>query len=269
MKSIVTIIPVYNKNLSDSELISFNSILINLSSFPICIVTHSDLDLSSFHEFARIKKVSLKIKYFSKNYFESISSYNKLLMSRNFYFTFKAYEYILIAQLDAFIFKRDIAFWINKNYSYIGAPWLDLIGDTCVFKGVGNGGLSLRKISDHLRIFKFYYIFSRLKINFSSHFNQKLTIRFFLLVLLDRIYKTDFKGIHFLFTKYKGYEDTYWGINVPKCFSFFHVPNEMEALGFSFELEPRFCFELNNGELPFGCHAWERYDFDFWKEFIH
>ena len=34
---------------------------------------------------------------------------------------------------------------------------------------------------------------------------------------------------------------------------------------FSFEVFPRRLYEMNNNELPFGCHAFERYDYEFFK----
>ena len=33
----------------------------------------------------------------------------------------------------------------------------------------------------------------------------------------------------------------------------------------SFETEPRICFKRNKYRLPFACHAWARYDLEFWK----
>jgi len=46
------------------------------------------------------------------------------------------------------------------------------------------------------------------------------------------------------------------------------VPEVEEALKFSFGIVPRYCYELNNNELPFGCHAWENYDKAFWEPFL-
>jgi len=38
------------------------------------------------------------------------------------------------------------------------------------------------------------------------------------------------------------------------------VPNMRKAAGFAVELEPQRMMFLNNGELPFGAHQWDRYD---------
>jgi hypothetical protein len=34
------------------------------------------------------------------------------------------------------------------------------------------------------------------------------------------------------------------------------------------ELEPKKAFEMLEGKLPFGCHAWEKREPDFWKPII-
>ena len=47
-----------------------------------------------------------------------------------------------------------------------------------------------------------------------------------------------------------------------------HALEPREALEFSFELAPRYCFMMNGRRLPFGCHAWFRYDREFWEPFL-
>jgi hypothetical protein len=48
----------------------------------------------------------------------------------------------------------------------------------------------------------------------------------------------------------------------------FRVASVEEGLRFAFEVAPRKCFELNAGQLPFGCHAWARYDRAFWEPYL-
>jgi hypothetical protein len=45
----------------------------------------------------------------------------------------------------------------------------------------------------------------------------------------------------------------------------FNLAPPDRALEFGFEVEPRRCFELNGYRMPFGCHAWEKYDRAFWE----
>jgi hypothetical protein len=48
----------------------------------------------------------------------------------------------------------------------------------------------------------------------------------------------------------------------------FKVASVDEAIGFSFECDPRYMYQINNNRLPFGCHAWPKYDLEFWRPFI-
>jgi len=72
--------------------------------------------------------------------------YNTLLYDPLFYDNIKT-EVFLIFQTDTMIcseYKNTIYDYINKNYDYVGAPWIN--------HKVGNGGLSLRKKSKMLEI---------------------------------------------------------------------------------------------------------------------
>ena len=48
------------------------------------------------------------------------------------------------------------------------------------------------------------------------------------------------------------------------------LPSAMEAIKFSFENYPEYLYQLNNEELPFGCHDWYKYyNFLFYKDIIN
>ena len=95
---------------------------------------------------------------------------------------------------------------------------------------IGNGGFSLRNVSKSLVIITLFgRVINKLDIN----------------------------------------EDIFWSIYAPLLFPFFKVPNLYNAIGFAFEQEPQQFYKLNNNELPFGCHAWEKYDSEFWKKWIN
>lgn len=65
-------------------------------------------------------------------------------------------------------------------------------------------------------------------------------------------------------------EDVYFLIEMQQYENMkLYVPSPIEASAFAFERSPRYLYELNNNTLPFGCHAWEKYDMDFWLKFIH
>ena len=48
----------------------------------------------------------------------------------------------------------------------------------------------------------------------------------------------------------------------------FKVGTLEQGLAFSFEMEPRRCLERTGGRMPFGCHAWGRYDRAFWEPYL-
>jgi hypothetical protein len=68
-----------------------------------------------------------------------------MLETPDFYKCFSTYNYLMIYQLDGWIFTNFLDYYINLNVDYIGSPWkayiLNLDEDT-----VGNGGVSLRKV---------------------------------------------------------------------------------------------------------------------------
>ena len=57
----------------------------------------------------------------------------------------------------------------------------------------------------------------------------------------------------------------FWGLGANYTDKLFKVPSNYHALEFSFEAMPSYLYKLNNNVLPFGCHAFEKYETDFWK----
>ena len=100
---------------------------------------------------SKFKYQIVKIK---SSFLDSISSYNKLLLSTYFYDFFEGYDYILIAQLDVWIFRNNLNFWLDQQYSFVGAPIVDVVNSTQhdLKFIVGNGGLSLRRVSHMQKI---------------------------------------------------------------------------------------------------------------------
>jgi Protein of unknown function (DUF5672) len=230
------VIPIYKQEMSSSERISFERALKVFPKNDIIIVSPKSLNLDNYLAFSP----RLKVNTFDDHFFKNIAGYNELMLSVGFYKRFLSYKYILIYQLDAYIFENQLDYWEKANYDYVGSPWLIPPPITSNKKPkvniqhwfvnrVGNGGLSLRKVKTHYWTMIFYWIL----------------IKFFPLN-----------------------EDMFLGILMDFINPFFKKPKAMEALKFAFEMQPRKSFELNNHQLPFGVHAWEKYDLEFWKEWI-
>jgi len=64
-------------------------------------------------------------------------------------------------------------------------------------------------------------------------------------------------------------EDFFWGEVAPLFNPEYSVAPVDEALKFSFECNPRYCYERNGRKLPFGAHAWQLSEnLEFWDDYL-
>lgn len=234
---IVVTIPIYKETPSPSEVLSLKQGIAVLGAYSLVIFAPENLNLRAY--FALFD--DFQVERFPAKYFTSIASYNDLMLSPVFYQRFSSYEYLLIYQPDAYVFRDELLEWAEKDYDYIGAPWVVPVPLTNPNKRiifdlskrmvgkVGNGGLSLRKVSTHLKVTR---------------------------------------GLRPLIKIFPKNEDFFWAYFLPLIYPRFSRPPMLEALGFAFELAPQKSFEMNNHQLPFGCHAWEKYEPEFWAAYI-
>jgi hypothetical protein len=80
----------------------------------------------SLSQKGKIFTVEILIKDFLKMFL----TYSQLLMSKEFYELFIEYDYIIIYQLDCFVFKDSLENWLYTGFDYIGAPWVDGVKKT-------------------------------------------------------------------------------------------------------------------------------------------
>lgn len=238
------LIPIYKTTLNRLERMSLQQAYRVLQDYPLVAVKPRGLDLSPLlKEFPR-----LETEDFDDGYFKGISGYNRLMMSAEFYSRFADVRYVLIYQLDAYVFRDELQLWCGKGYDYVGAPWLvrplykfPLFVFTSWLKRkycevfhrpnsqqsnfkVGNGGFSLRKVESHLEAV------TRLK-SVVEHYLAH-------------------PGNH-IFN-----EDVFFAVEVNRQGMHFSYPDYREALEFSFDKYPALCYEWNGRRLPFGCHGW-------------
>ena len=197
------------------------------------------------------------------------------MLSRNFYKRFYSYDYMLIYQLDAYVFKDELEYWCKKGYDYIGAPWLKLnklktMHEFADPPAVGNGGFSLRNIKiaiekhplrfsilSFMDLFQSYYN----KISLKSKRNFYYFIPMFYLRCFLKLLKTIFCKIYTTDN-----EDVLWCCLLYKKGN---IPPAIEATKFSFELDPEYLYRINNKNLPFGCHACFTYkNYLFYKKYV-
>ncbi len=240
-------IPLYKGIPTPSEFFSFVQCCKVLGRYPFAIITHPGINLDVYTYHLKESKICYEVKYFEENFFANIGGYNQLLWSAAFYRAFSEYRFLLIYQLDAFVFSDQLLQWCAKDYDYIGAPWLNetwpnkkLINRQLPYftrfpflfkmlKGkdglVGNGGFSLRKIKAHIKYAEAHELSVR---------NLQLN------------------------------EDLFWSKYIASKYKSFTIPLLSEALSFAIENDPGNAFKLLGCSLPFGCHAWYKHNQPGW-----
>jgi Protein of unknown function (DUF5672) len=238
-------VPIYKPELNEYEVAALSQCLKVFAEYPIVFFFPEKLDLSYYKHFCKDHQ-NTSWQMFDNAYFGSAEKSNVLMLSSLFYNCFLDYKYILIHHLDAFAFRNELEQWCSLNYDYIGSPWINppwkppdlakmswrryLRWKMENREGlVGNGGFSLRKVKSFI----------------------------FALMLLEKEAKNCTIN-----------EDIFFACQVPRKFPTFSIASFQIALLFSFEKEPGLCFELNNRQLPFGCHGWDTHYDSFWKEHI-
>lgn len=230
--SVAIVIPAYKPIPDENEKLSLQQCQKVLSKYPRIIFHPVGLNLKAYTDIMP----DAQFIAFNPDFFTNIHAYNKLMLSPSFYENFDMYRHILIYQLDAWVFEDRLQEWCKKGYDYIGAPDLDFVNSKSKFRNtfIGtflmNGGLSLR--------------------------NTKACL------LMSRMYSLLYKRF------YIGNEDSYFSAHYLRFFFIKYLlklPDYKTALSFAFEKYPSNGFEKNNDKMPFGCHAYLKYEPEFWK----
>ncbi len=262
---------MHKANLSIAEMNSLLACTNILKEEDIYILKPKQLNVTTY---LSINK-NLKVCEVPDAWLKSWDSYNLMKRSLAFYLLFKQYDFMLTYELDCLIFSNNWEKANSFNYDFIGAPWFEFETDSNVnkefnttFKSGLNSGFSLRNIPKCIAILTAIHkmksawaIFSFLNLHRVFNFSM-------LLSLFDTLWKTGPNVWFYTLTDVKPiHEDYFWTVVIPKLFHFKVAPAE-DALKFSFEVNAAYLYHLNNNELPIGCHAWEKYEPQFWKAFI-
>ncbi len=259
-KKVVIIIPTHRPSLSADDKISLAHLKKHLSKYDIFFIIPKSINPKEF------VSSGYKVKKVDDCFFGSIRKYSNLLLTKKFYETFKGYDFMLIYQLDVLVFSDKLKKWVNFGFDYIAAPWFrPVIGYLSCKKGSppsgGNGGFSLRNIQKSIKILD---IVNRS----ATRTSKNLFLRKFWFLLAVLTGKSHKIWLNAPALEYPFYEDGFWSLEAPKYDPSFRVAPFKIALQFAFEKFPRKCFKLNNKKLPFGCHAWKKYDKEFWEPYI-
>ena len=265
-KKAIVLIPTHTSHLSPFEKISLQQCYKVLSRHSIKLLCPQGMDVSEYRKIAG----NIDTIFFEPTAFNSVHAQNQARLMPKLYEKISEFEYLLLYELDAFVFRDELDLWVNKGYDYVGAPW----PDGCWFRKnyktacVGNSGFSLRKISSILRALHSFSLLERPKdlIDQFMHYNLEKKIRDFPNLALNLIGARN--NTFYLFNNWGYNEDIFWGLFANRNFPWFRVAPFQDSIKFSIELKPELLFKLNDEKLPFGCHAWARHNIEFWRPFI-
>ncbi len=257
MKKVKVVIPLYREMLPEFELKALCNTLKVLDRYDMTFVVPESLCLDGLRSQFDIDKyqvIGVTSQWLGRE--NGIQGYNNMMMSKDFYMLFSDVDYILICHTDAYIFRDELDYWCDQNYDYAAAPWpkpsmynVPLIRHYMQFRNkvfrfngsllrqdlfnrVGNGGLSLRNVSNFILACDKYE--EEIKLFCSKK--------------------------HHLYS-----EDVFWA-TVPKEFNY---PTLEEVFKFSFDVKPELCYKLSGNRLPFGCHGiTQERIYKFWKNII-
>ena len=220
---VAVVIPVYKEELNPLEKISLAQCRKVLGNYPIVFVAPEKKIFPYFTQ-------GDKVVHFPPQFFQSVSTYSQLMMSPGFYKAFKNFDYILIYQLDAFVFYDRLEYFCSLGYDYIGAPWPRMYrkNSSKIFSCVGNGGFSLRNVKAHYELLLKYP------------------------KEISKWHEKNWPEDNFF---------SYCGKNVNQNF---RVAPINVAYKFSAEYNPARVVKKNGNNLPFGCHDWHKKNPEFY-----
>jgi len=222
---------------------------------------------------SRFSPLGFHVVQLPKRYFGSPSSHDRLLYKAWFYKLFLEYEFILFYHLDSLVLENNILRWCSGDFDFIGPPWIKCEDSPWVdVPRVGNGGFSLLRVSRAIEVLTNRY---RMDPNTLIHdwFSEFCPLWFVHVLTLALGNSGRVRFIDRLLeewsesrcpTNHGRGNDQFWADKAVKYVSEFRVASLQDGLQFAFEVSPQTCYEMAGNRMPFGCHAWAKYDREFW-----
>jgi uncharacterized protein DUF5672 len=257
---VAVVVPVYRDTLTPDERVS---------------IRHLDRYLGSYDRYlAMPERLSFGIdgyadKRFPDRFFTSKHNYSRLLLTREFYRAFSAYDYILIHQLDCLVLSDELRFWCGRGYDYIGAVHTIADLPPCV----GNGGFSLRRVASFLAVLNSKTRAVDPRAYWTTTWGDKPALdRLRAIPRRAALHLRSFNGVRSEIrrldrTAHGWPEDWFWSLEAKRFWPVFRVADNEDGDRFAFFGTPHETF-ARIGKLPFGCHAWNRFERDFWEPHI-
>jgi hypothetical protein len=225
---------------------------------------------------ASIARAGFDLMTFRKRYFGSAEAHVRLQLSEEFYKRFLGYKYILMHHLDALVLSDRLTEWCETDLDFVGAPWLPCEDSPWVSRArVGNSGFALMKVQSFLNVIQS----KRPSVDPGEYWRQFCADnpRYRRWLHLPRKYLKRLPAFNNVKWDIRNWTtrrdgtgncDYFWADHAVKYWPPFRIASVAQGLSFAFEVAPRLCFELNARRLPFGSHAWARYDRAFWEPYL-
>jgi hypothetical protein len=267
-KTVAIVVPVSDRDgFLPEERISLRHLTHHLGHYEKFLIAPPmrDYDLEGF-----------EVRRFPRKFFGSVAAHNHLLYTPLFFRAFEGYEYVFFYHLDSLVFSDQLSAWCQRGIDYIGPPWLQCEDTPWVTKPrVGNGGFTLLRVEAALKV-----VYNRYLAHPGTYWLDMFCRNHRALgsaISVMKKLKPRLQNSKLINTPLEELErwenpgpssrnvDMFWGDKAIKYLPEFKVASFEEGLEFAFEAAPRKCFELNGRRMPFGCHAWARYDRNFWE----
>lgn len=265
-KTAAVVVPLSNRRVfRPDEEISLRHLIKFLGSYDKYFIIPDSL---------QIEYPGFGIKRFDNRFFGTVQAHTQLMLSPIFYRMFADYEYILIYHLDSLVFSDQLIQWCEMDFDYIAPPWIKDDGAPNAITAdleflVGNGGFSLRKVESFLKvIYSTRYSIDPVRYWEDISTSMPAYRKYMMFPKFILKYLKVFNNVRREMPKYRLNEDVFWATRARHFYPEFNIAPFEVAFRFAFESAPRLCFEKNNYSLPFGCHAWQKYDRAFWEGYL-
>lgn len=267
---VAVMVPLPTPELREDEEISLIQLRRHLDGYEKFLLVPKGLDVS-MDGFRRME--------LDRRHFGSAANHNRMLFLLEFWSLFRDYEYVLMYHLDALVFRDELLEWCGKDVDFIGAPWVICEHTPWVKEEqCGNGGFALYRIPSVMEVLINRQV-AKPKLIWIDRFSAGLervrkrlvemreNMSPWLLRLAGKRLDSLIWKLGFIEVNYRP-NDYFWGMDAVKYKADFRVGSLEEGLGFAFEADPEKCLERTSGKLPFGAHAWGRYDRKFWERHL-
>ena len=261
---VAIVIPVIARSVKGDELQSLRQCLKVLGQRDIYFLCSNDLETTFYEQRCYEAGMKFRKRTFAGEWFHGVNAYNRLCYSSMFYEAFAEYEYMLIYQLDAYVFEDRLDEWCQRGYDYVGGPWLchwSREVENLDHWEVGNGGFSLRKVDTFLRVLTTPRLLRKpLKGTgrLAKENRKRLNSNPLLIVWMAFRALTGYHNtLNYLISRNCQEDKAFAQCKYNRLM---RIPTAKEALGFSFDMRPETCYRMNGNRLPMGCHMWYKYD---------